>query len=198
MSPFTEDEIKAKVQDGYIVESPDEMTEGYRRALTVQLTVQADTELISAPAYWMAARHAPSTNTQVSAHAIIQDELAHANIAYRLIKHGRARRVCFLVDRTNLRTQTLKEFQQFQPPEERHTFDRIYNTAFPQRNRFDPINRVVITTIQRLYSVLTNQPELAEEDEERSTFEGPGAFKKPPVPITYNPALPPVKDIVGG
>lgn len=114
-----------------------------------------------------------------------------ANIAYRLIRHGRARRVCFLVDRTNLGTQTLKEFQQFQPPEERHTFDRIYNIAFPQRNRFDPINRVVITTIQRLYSVLTNQAELPEEDEERSTFEGPGAFKKPPVPITYNPALPP-------
>ncbi len=86
MAPFTEDELKEKVQDGYIVESPEEMTEGYRKALAVQLTVQADTELISAPAYWMAARHAPSTNTQVSAHAIIQDELAHANIAYRLLE----------------------------------------------------------------------------------------------------------------
>ncbi|HZD06566.1 MAG TPA: Phenylacetic acid catabolic protein, partial [Longimicrobiales bacterium] len=86
MSTFTEEEIKARVQDGYIVESPAEMTEGYRKALVVQLTVQADTELISAPAYWMAARHAPSTNTQVSAHAIIQDELAHANIAYRLLE----------------------------------------------------------------------------------------------------------------
>ncbi|MGI9625247.1 MAG: Phenylacetic acid catabolic protein [Longimicrobiales bacterium] len=83
---FTEDELKAKVQDGYIVESPEEMTEGYRKALVVQLTVQADTELMSAPAYWLAARHAPSTNTQVSAHAIIQDELAHANIAYRLLE----------------------------------------------------------------------------------------------------------------
>ncbi len=41
---------------------------------------------MSAPSYWMAARHAPSTNTQVSAHAIIQDELAHANIAYRLLE----------------------------------------------------------------------------------------------------------------
>jgi ring-1,2-phenylacetyl-CoA epoxidase subunit PaaA len=86
MSTFTEDELKAKVQDGYIVESVEEMTEGYRKSLIVQLTVQADTELISAPAYWMAARHAPSTNTQVSAHAIIQDELAHANIAYRLLE----------------------------------------------------------------------------------------------------------------
>lgn len=114
-----------------------------------------------------------------------------ANIAYRLIKHGGARRVCFLVDRTNLGTQTLKEFQQFQPPEERHTFDKLYNIAFPRRNSFDPINRVVITTIQRLYSVLTKQEELAQDDEERSSFEGPGAFNKPPVPITYNEDLPP-------
>lgn len=86
MAAFTEDEIKAKVQGGYIIESVEEMTEGYRKSLIVQLTVQADTELMSAPAYWNAARYAPSTNTQVSAHAIIQDELAHANIAYRLLE----------------------------------------------------------------------------------------------------------------
>ncbi len=86
MTPFTEEELKAKVQQGYVVESPEEMTEGYKKALRVQLTVQADTELMSAPAYWMAARYAPSANTQVSAHAIIQDELAHANIAYRLLE----------------------------------------------------------------------------------------------------------------
>jgi ring-1,2-phenylacetyl-CoA epoxidase subunit PaaA len=86
MSPFTEDELKQQVQDGFMIESLEEMTEGYRKALVVQLTVQADTELMSAPSYWLAARHAPSTNTQVSAHAIIQDELAHANIAYRLLE----------------------------------------------------------------------------------------------------------------
>ena len=86
MAALTDDELKAKVHEGHIVESPDEMSEGYRKALRVQLTVQADTELISAPAYWMAARHAPSANTQVSAHAIIQDELAHANIAYTLLE----------------------------------------------------------------------------------------------------------------
>ena len=86
MPPFTDDELKEKVQNGYIVESPEEMSEGYRKSLIVQLTVQADTELMSAPSYWMAARYAPSANTQVSAHAIIQDELAHANIAYRLLE----------------------------------------------------------------------------------------------------------------
>lgn len=86
MSVMTEEELKEKVQNGYILESPEEMTEGYRKSLIVQLTVQGDTELISAPAYWMAARDAPSTNTQVSAVAIIQDELAHANIAYRILE----------------------------------------------------------------------------------------------------------------
>jgi len=82
----TDKELMARVAEGHVVESVEEMSPGYRKALVVQLTVQADTELISAPAYWMAARHAPSTNTQVSAHAIIQDELAHANIAYRLLE----------------------------------------------------------------------------------------------------------------
>ena len=86
MSKFTEQELKDRVQSGYILESPDEMTEGYRKALIVQLTVQGDTELISAPAYWMAAQDAPSVNTQVSVVAIIQDELAHANIAYRILE----------------------------------------------------------------------------------------------------------------
>jgi ring-1,2-phenylacetyl-CoA epoxidase subunit PaaA len=86
MTRFSEEEIKKKVHEGYILESPGEMTDGYRKALIVQLLVQADTELMSAPAYWMAAQDAPSTNTQVSAVAIIQDELAHANIAYRILE----------------------------------------------------------------------------------------------------------------
>jgi ring-1,2-phenylacetyl-CoA epoxidase subunit PaaA len=86
MTQYTEDQLKAKVQEGYILESPDEMTPGYHKALTVQLLVQGDTELMSAPAYWGVAQDAPSTNTMVSAVAIIQDELAHANIAYRILE----------------------------------------------------------------------------------------------------------------
>jgi len=86
MSETAELELKQKIRDGYLLESPDEMTEGYRKALITQLTVQGDTELISAPAYWLAAQDAPSTNTQVSAIAIIQDELAHANIAYSILE----------------------------------------------------------------------------------------------------------------
>ena len=78
-----------------------------------------------------------------------------ANIAYRLIKHADARRVCFLVDRTNLGMQTLKEFQQFQPPARTAHVRQALQHRVPARNQFDPVNRVIVTTIQRLYSVLT-------------------------------------------
>src|SRR5690606_33189675 len=86
MARYTDEELKQKEQNGYTVEYPDEMTEEYKSELIEQLLVQADTELISAPAYFGAAKDAPSTNTMVSATAIIQDELAHANIAYRLLE----------------------------------------------------------------------------------------------------------------
>lgn len=99
MNQVAEEALKEKIRQGHILESPDEMTEGYRKALIVQLTVQGDTELISAPAYWMAAQDAPSTNTQVSAVAIIQDELAHANIAYRLLEDMGVSREALLYDR---------------------------------------------------------------------------------------------------
>lgn len=86
MARFTDEELMRKVQEGFIVESEADMTETYKKALIGQLTVQGDTELMSAPAYFMAAKDAPSTNTMVSATAIIQDELGHANIAYRLLE----------------------------------------------------------------------------------------------------------------
>jgi type I restriction enzyme R subunit len=73
-----------------------------------------------------------------------------ANAAYRLIRHAGARRDCFLVDRKNLGRQALEEFQHFTPTGESRTFDKLYNVDHPQRNRFNPVNRVVIATIQRL------------------------------------------------
>ena len=55
--------------------------EGIRRILTVS----ADTEFVSAPSYLRAAQHAPALNNFGSAMSIIQDELAHAHIGYRLL-----------------------------------------------------------------------------------------------------------------
>ena len=46
---------------------------------------------------------------------------------YRLIKFGGARRVLFLVDRSNLGRQALKEFQQYVTPDDGRKFTELYN-----------------------------------------------------------------------
>jgi type I restriction enzyme R subunit len=110
-----------------------------------------------------------------------------ANVAYRLIKFANARRVLFLVDRANLGRQTLKEFQAFTTPDDRRKFTELYNVQHLSSNVIDPVARVTITTIQRLYSVLKGEPELAPELDEHSAYD---LLPDEPVPVTYNPAVP--------
>jgi ring-1,2-phenylacetyl-CoA epoxidase subunit PaaA len=86
MSFATEDDLRKRLEAGDLLETPDQMSEEYIMGLKRILTVSADTELISAPSYYRAATHAPTINAFVSAMAIIQDELGHANIAYRLLE----------------------------------------------------------------------------------------------------------------
>lgn len=68
------------------MERLEQMSPAYLEGIQRILTVSADTELISAPAYYHAAQDAPSLNAYLSAMGIIQDELAHAHIAYRLLE----------------------------------------------------------------------------------------------------------------
>ncbi len=82
----TEGDLKERLEAGDLLETPDQMSEEYIAGLKRILTVSADTELMSAPSYYRAAQHAPTINAFVSAMAIIQDELGHANIAYRLLE----------------------------------------------------------------------------------------------------------------
>ncbi|MBA3441088.1 MAG: DEAD/DEAH box helicase family protein [Pyrinomonadaceae bacterium] len=110
------------------------------------------------------------------------------NAAYRLIKHAEARRVLFLVDRANLGRQALKEFQQFTPPDSNYKFTELYNVQHLASNRIDPVSRVVITTIQRLYAMLQGK-ELDPLLEEGSQFDT-GSLIREPVPVAYNPSIP--------
>ena len=75
-----------KIAKGFMVESEEDMTPGYKKALLTQLTVQGDTELLSAPAYYLASRDAPTINSRIAVTAIVHDELGHANIAYRMME----------------------------------------------------------------------------------------------------------------
>ncbi|HET6594215.1 MAG TPA: DEAD/DEAH box helicase family protein, partial [Anaerolineales bacterium] len=113
------------------------------------------------------------------------------NAIYRLIKFGKARRVLFLVDRANLAKQALKEFQAFETPDDGRKFTELYNAARLESNAIDPVNKVVITTIQRLYSILSGEPEFNPENEEGSLFEvGSVLEKQPPKEVKYNPRIP--------
>ena len=110
------------------------------------------------------------------------------NQVYRLIKYAGARRVLFLVDRSNLSRQTLREFQGFTTPDERRKFTELYNVQHLQSASIDHVSRVCISTIQRVYSILRGE----ERDpalEELSGYEQ-AAFQSEPVPVEYNPAVP--------
>lgn len=109
--------------------------------------------------------------------------------SYRLIRYGGAKRILFLVDRNNLGDQTLKEFQNFQPPGTAYRFTDTYIVQHLHFNRIDPDAKVVITTVQRLYAMLRGE-ELAEEDEEASSFETWANDGGEIPPVTYNPQIP--------
>ena len=110
------------------------------------------------------------------------------NQAYRLIRHAGARRVLFLVDRSNLGRQTLREFQGFTVPGDGRKFTELYNVQLLQSASIDPVSRVCIATIQRVYSMLKGE-ELDPEMEELSGFDMASARHNAQT-VEYNPAFP--------
>jgi type I restriction enzyme R subunit len=109
---------------------------------------------------------------------------------YRLIKYGGSERVLFLVDRANLGRQALKEFQNYTTPDDGRKFTELYNVQRLTSNKLDPVARVVITTIQRLYSMLRGDEEFDPELEEGSSFDTLRDLYREPAPVAYNPAIP--------
>lgn len=107
---------------------------------------------------------------------------------YRLIKFAGARRVLFLVDRGNLARQTKKEFDAYASPHNNFKFGEEYIVQHLQNNQLDTSARVVICTIQRMFSMLKGRA-LPEDADEESTAGLEGLFKEAE-PIGYNPAIP--------
>ena len=110
------------------------------------------------------------------------------NLAYRLIRYAGARRVLFLVDRSNLGRQTLREFQGFTIPGDGRKFSELYNVQLLQSNSIDPVSKVCIATIQRVYSMLRGE-ELDPDMDEASGYDV--ASTRPLLQeVVYNPAFP--------
>ena len=93
---------------------------------------------------------------------------------YRLLKFGGAKRILFLVDTRNLGKQAHQEFMAYSPPDDGRKFTELYNVQRLASSAIDPHAQVVISTIQRMYSVLSSEPidESAEYSYEQSVVDG--------------------------
>jgi type I restriction enzyme, R subunit len=111
------------------------------------------------------------------------------NFTYRLIKSAGARRVLFLVDRGNLGEQTFKEFQQFVSPVNNYKFTEEFIVQHLNRNVLDDSARVVISTVQRLYSMLKGEAEPS-PDLDDLRIDAAESLYKEPLPVEYNPNIP--------
>jgi type I restriction enzyme R subunit len=110
------------------------------------------------------------------------------NLCYRLIKNANANRILFLVDRSNLGEQTEQEFQNFEIPRDGRKFTELYNVNRLTSNHINESDKVVISTIQRIYSMLKGEKTFDHTIEERSSFEED--YSAEPAPVEYNRNIP--------
>ncbi len=106
---------------------------------------------------------------------------------YRLLKHAGANRILFLVDTKNLGEQAEQEFMQYTPSDDNRKFTELYPVQRLQSSYIAPDNKVTISTIQRLYSMMKGE-EIDDSDEE----ENPNERYMPdePLPVIYNEKIP--------
>jgi type I restriction enzyme R subunit len=98
--------------------------------------------------------------------------------------------VLFLVDRANLGNQAEKEFEGYRTPDDHRKFTELYKVQHLKGNTVGSSTKVVITTIQRLYSMLRGEPEFDPTSEEQSQFIKDLAALREPLPVAYNKAIP--------
>jgi len=106
---------------------------------------------------------------------------------YRLLKHAGAKRVLFLVDTKNLGEQAEQEFMQYTPSDDNRKFTELYPVQRLQSSYIAPDNKVTISTIQRLYSMMKGE-ELDESAEDENPNER--HLPKEPLPVIYNAKIP--------
>ncbi len=105
---------------------------------------------------------------------------------YRLLRYGGFNRILFLVDRNNLGDQTLREFRDFSTPDDGRKFTELYPVDKLTGAGMVDSSKVVISTIQRVFSVLRGQ-EVPDEDDPGID----GFTPDKPVAVDYCDGLPP-------
>jgi len=108
---------------------------------------------------------------------------------YRLLKHTDAKRILFLVDTKNLGEQAEQEFMAYLPNDDNRKFTELYNVQRLKSSFVAKDSQVCISTIQRMYSLLKDEPldEAAEETNPAEHVVKP----KQSLPVVYNKKIPP-------
>ena len=85
--------------------------------------------------------------------------------SYRLLNYTPAKRILFLVDRNNLARQTESEFSTFDRTEGQQEMSSLYEIKRLKKDK-DIKADIVISTIQKLFAVLTGNPLAGDDDED--------------------------------
>lgn len=110
--------------------------------------------------------------------------------AYRMLKYGKMNRILFLVDTKSLGEQAEREFLAYRPNDENRSFSEIYGVRRLKSSYIPSDVQVCISTIQRMYSILSGE-ETDESIDEISLEEVTSIEKKAPKEVVYNEKYPP-------
>ena len=91
----------------------------------------------------------------------------------------------------NLGKQAEDEFANFEAPDDPRKFPILYTVQRLKANAVNPAAKVVITTIQRLYSMLKGEREFDPGNEEGSAFDTAATWQGAPPEVAYNAGIPP-------
>lgn len=106
--------------------------------------------------------------------------------AYRFLSYTPMRKVLFLVDRNNLGKQAEGEFGTFRLTENKEPFNTIFGVNRLKSAKIPSDSNVVISTIQRLFSLLKGDD--VDDNDEESAFDD---NEDKVVSLPANPLLPP-------
>lgn len=112
-------------------------------------------------------------------------------MAYRLLNYAQYHRVLFLMDRNNLGRQAEREFGSYRLTESGDPFNTIFGVDRLKSGQIDQGANVVISTIQRLFSLLSGEPVTDNnEDDETPLDDDDERDNTPAVILPGNPQLP--------
>ncbi len=112
--------------------------------------------------------------------------------SYRFLNYTPVKRILFLVDRNNLARQTKSEFDKFDRTETKQTLGELY-LVNRLKSPDDIQGDVIISTIQKLYAVLTGKTVIEDDEDKEDEFslEDDEKHSKEIVKLGDNLKLPP-------